>query len=280
MNLINIFPDPSKLIDIENTNKIVLFIFLKITNNSIKENIKNDFLKENINILHWFDCQYTNIGKEDFWSDALIIEFKNKNNLQEIYKSDIGRVHVEAIQVFNLAPKNPPRLLINFLKLFRPIGYFLELINNSRKELQNLENRNSNLLPTKKQAERILKEKSKKKAFMINLLQSRKTAKYKDCSISISGREAYYEKYGKTATKCVLLLGGDVTYSGRVLGDKLIEYNVPLDTTGNWEAIGIIEYPKAVKMLDLEKMPGYSKALLHREAGLEKTYNLYATKNI
>ena len=279
MNLINIFPDPSKLIDIENTNKIVLFIFLKITDNSIKENIKNDFLKENINILHWFDCQYTNIGKEDFWSDALIIEFKNKNNLQEIYKNDIGRVHLEAIQVFNLAPKNPSRLLINFLKLFRPIGYFLELINNSRKELQNLENRNSNLLPTKKQAERILKEKSNKKAFMINLLQSRKTAKYKDRSISISGREAYYEKYGKTATKCVLLLGGDVTYSGRVLGDTLIEYNVPLDTTGNWEAIGIIEYPKAVKMLDLEKMPGYSKALLHREAGLEKTYNLYATKN-
>ena len=280
MNLINIFPDPSKLIGIENTNKIVLFIFLKITDNSIKENIKNDFLKENINILHWFDCQYTNIGKEDFWSDALIFEFKNKNNFQEIYKSDIGRVHVEAIQVFKKKKKNPPRLLINFLKLFRPIGYFLELINNSRKELQNLENRNSNLLPTKKQAERILKEKSNKKAFMINLLQSRKTAKYKDRYISISGREAYYEKYGKTATKCVLLLGGDVTYSGRVLGDTLIEYNVPLDTTGNWEAIGIIEYPKAVKMLDLEKMPGYSKALLHREAGLEKTYNLYATKNI
>ncbi len=145
--------------------------------------------------------------------------------------------------------------------------------------MQNLENNNSNLLPTKKQAERILKEKSNKKAFMINLLQSRKTAKYKDRSISISGREAYYEKYGKTATKCVLLLGGDVTYSGRVLGDTLIEYNVPLDTMGNWEAIGIIEYPKAVKMLDLEKMPGYSKALEHRDAGLERTYNLYATKN-
>ena len=87
MNLINIFPDPSKLIDIENTNKIVLFIFLKITDISIKKNIKNDFFKENINILHWFDCQYTNIGKEDFWSDALIIEFKNKTDLHKIYES-------------------------------------------------------------------------------------------------------------------------------------------------------------------------------------------------
>ena len=143
MNFINIFPNPSKLIDIENTNKIVLFIFLKITDDSIKEKLKNDFLKEKINILHWFDCQYTNIGKEDFWSDALIIEFKNKTDLQKIYESKIGKIEVEAVQVFNLAPKNPPRLLINFLKLFRPIGYFLELINSSRKELQNLENSNS-----------------------------------------------------------------------------------------------------------------------------------------
>ena len=108
---------------------LLLFIFLKITDDSIKEKLKNDFLKEKINILHWFDCQYTNIGKEDFWSDALIIEFKNKTDLQKIYESKIGKIEVEAVQVFNLAPKNPPRLLINFLKLFRPIGSFLELIN-------------------------------------------------------------------------------------------------------------------------------------------------------
>ena len=44
MNFINIFPNTSKLIDIENTNKIVLFIFLKITDDSIKEKLKNDFL--------------------------------------------------------------------------------------------------------------------------------------------------------------------------------------------------------------------------------------------
>ena len=39
MNTINIFPDHSKLIDIENTNKIILCIFLKITDSAIKENI-------------------------------------------------------------------------------------------------------------------------------------------------------------------------------------------------------------------------------------------------
>jgi hypothetical protein len=33
-------------------------------------------------------------------------------------------------------------------------------------------------------------------------------------------------------------------------------------------------------MLELEKIPGYSKGLVHREAGLKRNYNLYATKNI
>jgi ATP-dependent Zn protease len=277
--MVNIIPDPIKLFNNENTNKIVLFIFLKFSKSSKTENFKDYLLKKKINTVHWFICQYTNIGRKDYWTNAIIIEFENKIELQKAYENKIKVIDIEAVQVFNLFPKNPPRLLINFLKLFRPIGFFLELINSSRKELQNLENSNSNLLPTKKQAERIINEKSNEKAFMINLLQSRKTAKYKDSSISISGREAYYEKYGEIEAKCVILLGGDITYSGRILGDTLIEYNVPLDTKGNWEAIGIIEYPKAIKMLDLEKMPGYSKALVHREAGLEKTYNLYATKN-
>jgi len=32
-------------------------------------------------------------------------------------------------------------------------------------------------------------------------------------------------------------------------------------------------------MLELEKIPGYSKGLIHRDAGLKRNYNLYATKN-
>ncbi len=277
--MINIFPDPSKFIDIENTNKIVLLIFLKFSNNTKKEMFKKTLLKEHLNILHWFDCQYTNIGKEDFWSDALIIELKNKNELQKIYKSDLGKIDAEAVQVFNIIPKNPPRLLINFLKLFRPIGYFFELVKTSRKELEDLKKDRSDILPSKKQAERLLNEKSNKKAYMINLLEVKEIAQYKDKSIAISGREAYVEKYGKQAVKSVILLGGDVTFSGRIIGESLIEHNAPLDTKGQWQALGIMEYSRAVKMFDLEKIPGYNKALIHRDAGLKRNYNLYATKN-
>ena len=37
--MVNIFPDPSKLNDHENTNKIVLVIFIKITIPKVKEEL-------------------------------------------------------------------------------------------------------------------------------------------------------------------------------------------------------------------------------------------------
>ena len=150
--MVNIFPDPSKLNDHENTNKIVLVIFIKIAKPKVKEELKISLLNKKLKIINWFDCHYTNIGKEDYWSDVLIVEFKDKFELEKYYKNGVGKIDLEAVQVFNLLPKNLPRLFVNFLKLFRPIGYFFELIKSSNKELQNLSNEDSNILPTKKQA--------------------------------------------------------------------------------------------------------------------------------
>ena len=62
---------------------------------------------------------------------------------------------------------------------------------------------------------------------MINLLELKEMAQYKDKSISITGREAYVGKYGTQAFKSVILLGGDFAFNGRIIGDSLIEYNVP-----------------------------------------------------
>ena len=278
--MVNIFPNPSKFNDHENTNKIVLVIFIKITKAIVKEELKNNLINKKLNIINWFDCHYTNIGKKDFWSDVLIVEFKDKFELAKFYKDDVSKINLQAVQVFNLLPKNSPRFFVNFLKLFRPIGYFFELIKSSKSELHNFSNSKSNILPTREQAERLLNEKSNKKAYMINLLELKEMAQYKDKSISITGREAYAEKYGSQAFKSVILLGGDFAFNGRIIGNSLIEYNVPSDTKGKWQALAIAEYTKACKMLELEKIPGYSKGLVHREAGLKRNYNLYATKNI
>ncbi|MDA0757136.1 MAG: hypothetical protein O3C01_00520 [Bacteroidetes bacterium] len=273
----NFIPNPSNFLNTENTNKIILFYFFKFSKFSNSSEFLISISNNKINCLHWFNCQYTNIGKEDFWTNAAIIEFENKEILEKAFNNKLEFNTIKALQVFMVLPKNPSRLLLNFLKLFRPVGYLFKLFKNSSIE-ELIENNNSEILPSKKQTERLLNETSNKKAYMINLLEARETAKYSDLSIVISGKEAYYKKYGNIASRSVLLMGGDITYVGRFNGEPLIEFNVPNDTKGNWQALGIMEYPLARNMLDLEKMPGYKEALKHRDAGLKKTFNLYSTK--
>jgi|TARA_B110000240_G_scaffold38543_1_gene42766 uncharacterized protein (DUF1330 family) len=274
--MINFIPNPSNFLNTENTNKIILFYFFKFSKFSDSSEFIISISKKKINCLHWFNCQYTNIGKEDFWTNASIIEFENKETLLKAFNNKLEFSNIKALQVFNVLPNNPSRLLIDFLKLFRPAGYLFKLFKNSL--IEELIENNSEIIPSKKQTKRLLNETSNKKAYMINLLEARETAKYSDQSIVISGREAYYKKYGNIALRSVLLMGGDVTYVGRFNGEPLIEFNVPNDTKGNWQALGIMEYPLARNMLDLEKMPGYKEALKHRDAGLKKTFNIYSTK--
>ena len=93
--MVNIFPDPSKLNDHENTNKIVLVIFIKIAKPKVKEELKISLLNKKLKIINWFDCHYTNIGKEDYWSDVLIVEFKDKFELEKYYKNGVGKIFYE-----------------------------------------------------------------------------------------------------------------------------------------------------------------------------------------
>ena len=48
--MVNIFPDPSKLNDHENTNKIVLVIFIKIAKPKVKEELKISLLNKKLKI--------------------------------------------------------------------------------------------------------------------------------------------------------------------------------------------------------------------------------------
>tara|TARA_B100001250_G_scaffold89270_1_gene74020 strand:+ start:134 stop:958 length:825 start_codon:yes stop_codon:yes gene_type:complete len=272
----NIIPDPDKLIYSKKTNKIVLFYFFKYSNretNSIK--IKKIFKDNEIKCLHWFNCEYTIIGQEDFWTSASIIEFKSKKHLKKIYHKKISNNKIKAFQIFNLKPNNPPKIILFIIKLLRPFGILIDLmVKNSIDSLKP----NGKILPTKKQYLKLFNDNRKNKAYMINLLQSYKIAKYESSNNIISGKEAYYKKYGIVAIRSVILTGGNFTFAGKIIGNTLIEYNAPNDTKGIWESIGIMEYSKPNKLFSLEKMPGYKRALNHRNAGLKRTVNIFSVK--
>jgi len=50
-------------------------------------------------------------------------------------------------------------------------------------------------------------------------------------------------------------------------------------TIGAWEEIGIMEYPNPSKLFSLMKIPGYEKALTHRNAGLKRTVVIISKKD-
>jgi hypothetical protein len=110
---------------------------------------------------------------------------------------------------------------------------------------------------------------------MINLLAFRERAAGADPARgrSISGRAAY-RRYGLVAARSVALLGGSLEHLGRLEGP--IADRAGLATSGAWDELAIVRYPRPRSLVQLERMPGYARALAQRNAGLARTALLVA----
>jgi len=116
----------------------------------------------------------------------------------------------------------------------------------------------------------IAADRSPAAAFMINLLAYRERAEYPEGTRgpAPSGRAAY-RRYGVVAARSVALLGGAIEHIGRLergLGDP-----PGLATSGGWDELVIVRYPRPSSLAQLDRMPGYARALAHRNAGLART---------
>ena len=105
---------------------------------------------------------------------------------------------------------------------------------------------------------------------MINLLAYRERAAYPEGSrrADLSGRAAY-RRYGVVAARSVALLGGTIEHLGRL--DRGVGDPPGLATSGDWDELAIVRYPRPRSLVQLEAMPGYARALSHRNAGLART---------
>jgi len=265
-----LLPNPDALSTIE--NKTLFFYFFKLKK-SDKEGaeIRQQFAKYQAKCLHWLHCEYAIIGEgDDFWTHAAIFEFPNFAAVKQAIHQGIIN-NVEAVQGFAVRSTMPPGFILFLFKLLRPIGSLLSRNAKKRTADEILESfeEERGITPGKHQIERHLQNTRTSKAYMINLLHTYKKARYAD-GANLSGATAYYKKYGIVALRSVIMQGGNLILSGRI-GQPIIEVNAPQLTRGMWEAIGIMEYPNPLKMFTLKNMPGYEKALRHRDAGLERT---------
>ena len=114
----NIIPNPIKLTDTEITNKVTLFYLFKFSKTvETSKIIKEEFDNQNIKCLHWFNCQYNFIGEDDFWTNSALLEFESIDHLGKVFIKKIGNSDIQALQVFNLTPKLPPKIIIYLFKM-------------------------------------------------------------------------------------------------------------------------------------------------------------------
>ena len=274
-----LLPNPDVISTIK--NKTLFFYFFKLKKaDDNGQAIRQQFAKHQATCLHWLQCEYAIIGEGgDFWTHAAIFKFPNFAAVKQAIHQEISSDNVEAVQGFAVRTTSPPNFMLSLFKLLRPIGRFLSRDVKKRTVDQILETIEieRGINPKKHQIERHLQNTRTSKAYMINLLHTYKEAQY-GLGTTVSGATAYYRRYGLVALRSVLMQGGNLILSGR-MGQPIIEINAPKLTKGIWEGIGIMEYPNPSKLFTLKYMPGYQKALTHREAGLERTVLIVSKKD-
>ena len=101
----------------------------------------------------------------------------------------------------------------------------------------------------------------------VNLLAYRDHATYPEghdlAVAALTGAEAY-GRYGAVALEHVVRRGGSLTLYNDVLG-------VLIGRTGPWDQIAVMEYPGTDAFVDMIRDPAYQSALVHRDAGLDRT---------
>jgi uncharacterized protein (DUF1330 family) len=95
---------------------------------------------------------------------------------------------------------------------------------------------------------------------MLNLLKFKAKADGEEGT----GAEAY-GRYGSRVVKMIEAVGGKVLWSGRP------ESVLVGDSSDEWDAVVIVEYPSPKALFEMGLTPEYQEINKHREAGLERT---------
>jgi uncharacterized protein (DUF1330 family) len=121
--------------------------------------------------------------------------------------------------------------------------------------------------PTEERLRSLIEEDRDGPLQFLNLLGFYDTARYPNghemAQQEHSGAAAYM-LYGAVAFRHVMELGGQVTFFNEV-------EQALIGPDDDWDQIAIIQYPNTEAFIDMIRDPDYQAALVHRNAGLEKT---------
>jgi uncharacterized protein (DUF1330 family) len=122
--------------------------------------------------------------------------------------------------------------------------------------------------PTEAQVQAYLDYQGEGRVHMINLLKYRPRAEYPQGhelagEAGGTGGEAY-QRYGAAAVPKIF------EYGGRIVGMSR-PYQVFIGEGQDWDDVVTVEYPNHNAFIEMMRDPEYRAAIVHRDAGLERT---------
>lgn len=275
---IKLLPDFEQLPPLSKNGKMpLLFYFFKLNEEDKKGIALRELMhKQGAKCLHWWTCEYTFIGEDDYWTHSAVFEIADKEAFKKASKEQISTPSVENVQLYFAKAMMPPKFILGLFKLLRPLGILLDTRKKpTTEQVLAAFDFEGGINPRRDQIERHLTNNRKSMACMINLLQYRPKAIYTDPSVKldITGHKAYTKKYGIAAIRSVMMTGGHLVFAAR-LGAPIIENDAPKSTIGFWDDVAVMGYSDPSRLFSLKRMPGYGNALKHRDAGLLRTANI------
>jgi len=211
----------------------------------------------------------TFVGKinEPTWDSVYIVKYSNKKTCIEAIERIIDAGYLK-FRILSVKPWSKYKLkLMKFLmtKILSKLPSKIEIDN---LDSNNLVEYQSEFTPTKKQFENI-QNRDNKPFHMLNLLKYKEVAEYPEDFKGKKGKNnsgaTAYQQYSRFAARTTSKLGGFVPIAGEVQGIVFSDENV------DWNEFAVMRWESPSKMKIAYGLKDAKDALIHRDAGLDKT---------
>lgn len=197
------------------------------------------------------EADFALIGAADaYWSRFAI--FTSDDDTPPSFGDDVEDAFIAKVSLLR-----PPRLMLSVLKTLVSTGILSKPRGELVRDAQALGFR-ADAMPSAAAIDNLLARPPAYQPAMINFLA------YKP-----NGGRVSYARYGRVALRTVYRTGGRLLFYGRVT--QILRDAKAGPTLGRWDDVAAMQYPAPDAILSMEHAPDYRAALVHRDAGLDRT---------
>lgn len=214
------------------------------------------------------EADFALIGADDaYWRRFLILSGGAADDmplmLDDVEDAYIARVRFGA----------PPRLALGLLRLLVVLGILSKPRGEIMRDASHTGFR-ADAMPNPAAIATLLAKPSSYAPAMVNFLRYRAAAEYGPAQTPSTGRAAY-RRYGMVAMRTVYRTGGRLLFYGAV--EQVVRAAKAGPTVGDWHDVAAMRYPSPPAILSMEHAADYRAALVHRDAGLDRTVVIAST---